>query len=62
MGFARVFSGVLKRGSKVFVIHAKDQFTSKDNYQEEKQKSEEMELFEVKNIYIMMAQLLDAVD
>lgn len=50
IGFARVFSGALKRGMKVFVIGPKSQSNS-NNVQE----------VQINNLYILMAQYLEGV-
>lgn len=51
IGFARVFSGALKRGMKVYVIGPKSQNNNINNVQE----------VQINNLYILMAQYLEGV-
>ena len=63
IGFARVFSGVLKRGQKIFVIGPKPK---KAHYDTDKQNTldnmdSHIQEVLIQNIYVMMGQFLEGV-
>lgn len=63
IGFGRVFSGVLRRGQKIFVIGPKPQKTQHSPEKSVSLNKDNIQIQEVvlNNLYILMAQYLEGV-